>query len=129
ISFCDLFHGRTAVWHRAPVRRVAVATTMALSKASLEGLAVLGGPALFADELHVGRPNIGDRQRLMASIEAMPDRRWLTNDGPLVAAFEAAVAARHAVRHCVATNNATAGLQIAIRASGMRGEVILPSFT
>lgn len=102
---------------------------MALSKTSLEELAVLGGPALFAGELHVGRPNIGDRARLMARIEAMLDSLWLTNDGPLVAEFEATLARRHDVRHCVATNNATSGLQIAIKALGMTGEVILPSFT
>ncbi len=106
-----------------------MATGKALSKAGLADLAVLGGPALFTGDLHVGRPNIGERAHLMARIEAMLDSRWLTNDGPLVAEFEAAVASRHAVRHCVATNNATAGLQIAIKALGMTGEVILPSFT
>jgi len=33
------------------------------------------------------------------------------------------------VNHCVAICNATVGLEIAIRALGMRGEVIVPSFT
>lgn len=33
------------------------------------------------------------------------------------------------VRHCVAMCNATVGLEIAIRAAGLHGEVIVPSYT
>ncbi|MDP8910298.1 MAG: hypothetical protein M3N47_14560, partial [Chloroflexota bacterium] len=47
-------------------------------------LAILGGPKAFAEPLHVGRPNIGDRSALMERMAGMLDRRWLTNDGPLV---------------------------------------------
>ncbi len=59
----------------------------------------------------------------------MLDRRWLTNDGPLVGEFEARVASRLGVRHCVTTSNATVALELASRALGMTGEVIVPSFT
>ncbi len=45
-------------------------------------LAIFGGRPRFAEPLHVGRPNIGDRARLSERIEDMLDRRWLTNDGP-----------------------------------------------
>jgi hypothetical protein len=30
--------------------------------------------------LHVGRPNIGDRNALLARINDMLDRRWLSNE-------------------------------------------------
>ena len=34
-------------------------------KSSLNDLAIFGGSAAFAQPLHVGRPNIGDRKRLL----------------------------------------------------------------
>lgn len=92
-------------------------------------LAILGGTPAFASPLHVGTPNIGDRAALMARFNDALDRRWLTNDGPFVKEFEARIAARLQVRNCVAVANATVGLELAIRALGMTGEVIAPSFT
>ncbi|HQU46100.1 MAG TPA: aminotransferase class I/II-fold pyridoxal phosphate-dependent enzyme [Pirellulales bacterium] len=92
-------------------------------------LAILGGQPAFASPLHVGRPNLGDRQSYLDRIEAMLDRRWLTNDGQLVQEFERRVAELAGVRHCVAMCNATIALEIVIRALGMTGEVIVPSFT
>lgn len=87
-----------------------------------------GAPA-FAEPLHVGRPNIGDREALLRRINGMLDRRWFSNDGELVREFEARVAGYLGVRHCVAVCNATIGLEIAIRALGLKGEVILPAYT
>jgi dTDP-4-amino-4,6-dideoxygalactose transaminase len=92
-------------------------------------LAILGNPPAFSEPLHVGCPNIGDRRRLIARINAALDRRWLTNGGPLVEEFEAAVAAVAGASECVVTSNGTAALELAIRALGMSGRVIVPSFT
>jgi dTDP-4-amino-4,6-dideoxygalactose transaminase len=85
----------------------------------------------MADEkvLHVGRPNIGNRQRFLERVEEMLDRRWLTNDGPLVQELEQRLAAFLGVRHVVAMCNATVGMEVALRALGATGEVIVPSFT
>lgn len=94
-----------------------------------EQLAIMGGTPAFAEPLHVGRPNIGDRARLMERINDMLDRRWLTNDGPLVQEFEQRLADYLGVKHCIAMCNATVALEITIRALGMQGEVIVPSFT
>jgi dTDP-4-amino-4,6-dideoxygalactose transaminase len=98
-------------------------------KKSLADLAVFGGRPAFAEKLHVGRPNIGRREALMARIDDLLDRRWLTNDGPFVQEFEQRVADFVGVRHCIAMCNATIALEIAIRALGLTGEVIVPSFT
>ncbi|MCE5230691.1 DegT/DnrJ/EryC1/StrS family aminotransferase [bacterium] len=92
-------------------------------------LAILGGPPAFDEPLHVGRPNIGDRRMFLGLIEDMLDRRWLTNNGPYVARFEAQVAEYLGVRHCIAMCNGTVALEIAIRALELKGEVIVPSFT
>src|SRR5690349_4944149 len=95
----------------------------------LSDLAIFGAPPVFEEPLHVGRPNIGDRERLLARINDMLDRRWLTNNGPFVQELEEKIAAFLGVKHCIAMCNATVGLEIAIRATGMTGEVIVPSFT
>lgn len=98
-------------------------------KVFVNDLASFGGTQAFSEPLHVGRPNIGDRATLLARIEKMLDRRWLTNNGPLVQEFERRVAELLGVRHCIAMCNATVALEIAIRALGLHGEVIVPSFT
>ncbi|HEX6960463.1 MAG TPA: DegT/DnrJ/EryC1/StrS family aminotransferase, partial [Lacipirellula sp.] len=43
--------------------------------------------------------------------------------------FEAAIGEYVGVKHCVAVCNATIGLQMVVRALGLTGEVIVPSFT
>src|SRR5436853_5235649 len=99
------------------------------AKPDLRDLAIFGRPPAFADRLHVGRPNIGNRDRLLARINDMLDRDWLTNNGPYVQQFENKIAEFLDVRHCVAMCNGTVALEIAIRALGLTGEVIVPSFT
>lgn len=79
--------------------------------------------------LVVGRPNLGDRQRFLDRVEDILDRRWLSNGGKYVQEFESRVAEFLGVGHCIAMCNATVGLEITIRALGLRGEVIVPSFT
>jgi len=92
-------------------------------------LAVFTGKPAFAQPLHVGRPNLGDNGRLMERLQDVLDRRWVTNAGRYVREFEAAIAEAVGVRHCIAMCNATVALEILIRAAGLSGEVIVPSFT
>ena len=95
----------------------------------LQKLAIFGNSPAFTEQLHVGRPNIGSRAHLLARINDMLDRNWLTNNGPYVQEFEKKIAERLGVRHCVAMCNGTISLEIAVRALGLTGEVIVPSFT
>jgi len=83
----------------------------------------------FSEPLHVGRPNIADPERFLELAREALDRRWLSNDGPLVRELESAIADRLGVKHCIAITNGTIALEIAIRALGLTGEVIVPSFT
>lgn len=78
---------------------------------------------------HVGRPNIGDRDRLMKRIGDLLDRRWLSNFGPYVCEFEEAIEQLTGAKHCIAVCNGTIALELAIRALDLCGEVIVPSFT
>jgi dTDP-4-amino-4,6-dideoxygalactose transaminase len=100
-----------------------------MSKHKIEELAIFGASSLFSENLHVGRPNIGNREGLLTRINDMLDRRWLTNNGPFVVELEQKLAAFLNVRHCIAMCNATVALEITARALGLRGEVIVPSFT
>ena len=98
-------------------------------KKSIGCFAIFGGTAQFEETLHVGRPNIGDRQRLLERVNKMLDRRWLSNEGPYEKQFENEVQKLTGVKHCIAMCNGTIALEIAVRALGMTGEVIVPAFT
>lgn len=92
-------------------------------------LAINGAPPAFAEPLHVGRPNIVNREVFLRSVGEILDRHWLTNNGPVVQEFERRVAEYLGVKDCVAMCNGTIALEIAIRALGLEGEVIVPSWT
>ena len=100
-----------------------------MTKSNLEDLAIFGGKPTFNEPLHVGRPNIGDRASLLQRINDILDRRWLTNNGPYVQELEERIGSLLGVKHCIATCNGTVALELAIRAAGLSGEVIVPSFT
>ncbi|KKK55456.1 hypothetical protein LCGC14_3074370, partial [marine sediment metagenome] len=96
---------------------------------SISDLAIFGAAPAFNEPLHVGRPNIGNKGKFYERLDDILDRRWLTNDGCYVGEFEQKVAEYLGVKHCIAICNGTIALEIAIRALGLTGEVILPSFT
>jgi dTDP-4-amino-4,6-dideoxygalactose transaminase len=92
-------------------------------------LAYYGGEPKFKEKLYVGRPNIGNREALLARINDMLDRRWLSNNGAFVQEFEQRIANYLGVKHCIAVCNGTIALELVIRALELTGEVIVPSFT
>jgi dTDP-4-amino-4,6-dideoxygalactose transaminase len=77
----------------------------------------------------VGKPNMGDRAEFSKLIDNMWDSRLLANRGPMVQALEAELATFLGVKHFVSMCNGTVALEIAVRALGMTGEVIVPSYT
>ncbi len=104
-------------------------TAPSSTKTRLEDLAIAGGEPAFQEALTVGRPNLPGREVFLRRLEEILDSRILTNGGPYLQEFECQLAAYLQVEHCIAVCNATIGLEIAARALGMEGEVILPSFT
>ncbi len=95
----------------------------------IEDLSLFGGTAKFDKALHVGEPNIGNREKLLARINDILDKRRFTNEGPYVRELEKRIADYIGVKHIIAMNNGTVALEIAIRALDMKGEVLLPSMT
>ncbi len=87
------------------------------------------GTPRFAAPLHVGGPNIGNRETFRRLVDGALDRRWLSNNGQLLVELEQRIAAMLDVPHCVLVSNGTVALELAVRALGLTGEVIVPSFT
>ena len=100
-----------------------------LEKNKITDLAIFGNPPIFEEKLHVGRPNIGDPARFLEYVNTILNNRWLSNNGPYVQKFEQRLSDLLGVKHCIPTCNGTVALEIAIRASQLSGEVIVPSFT
>ncbi|MBZ9638897.1 DegT/DnrJ/EryC1/StrS family aminotransferase [Streptomyces sp. NPDC059866] len=99
------------------------------AKRSRSDLAYYGGTPGFAEDIRVGTPNVPAKERYLELVNEAIDRRWLSNLGPLVRQFEGLAAQRTLRAHNTATNNATTALQVAVKACGVTGEVIMPSFT
>jgi dTDP-4-amino-4,6-dideoxygalactose transaminase len=102
---------------------------MGSTKSNLNDFAIFGGRPAFTERVHVGRPNLGNRQRLLERFNALLDARWFSNHGPLVQEFEERIAEAVGAEHCIATCNATIALELVTRALELSGEVIVPSFT
>ena len=99
------------------------------AKIKIPDLAIFGGRPAFDEPLVVGRPNLGSRDRLVDKLLDILDRRWFTNNGPYVRDLEQRICELAGVKHCIATCNGTTAIGIAARATGLKGEVILPALT
>ena len=78
--------------------------------------------------IQISQPDTGEEEWL--ALREPLQTGWLTQ-GPKVAAFEKAFAARHGVPHALAVTSATTGLHLALAALGIGpgDEVIVPAFT
>ncbi len=94
-----------------------------------QDLALFLAPPAFAEPLHVGRPNMGRREAFLAYVNEIFDRRWLTNNRPLVQAFEQRMADFLGVKHCVAMCKGTIALEIATPTLELKGGAIMPSYS
>ncbi|MDF2741014.1 MAG: putative aminotransferase [Actinomycetia bacterium] len=90
--------------------------------------AIDGGQPVFPDGLPLARPAIADPASVADAAVAILASGVLTN-GPYVRRLEERAAEYLGVRHCVAVCSCTAGLMLVLRASGLSGDVVLPSFT
>lgn len=71
-------------------------------------------------------PPIEEYQNLVSGIW---ERNWLTNNGPLVQELESKLKQYLDVEHLLFTGNGTIALQMAIKALGLRGEIITTPFS
>lgn len=90
--------------------------------------AFAGGIALFPDGLPLCRPSIPDKRKVSAALDLILDNGTLTK-GQYLSELEREVSEYLDVRHCIAVSSCTSGLMLVLRASGLSGDIILPSFT
>ncbi len=90
--------------------------------------AIHGGRPLFKERFRFCRPLLPSLGNAMKYYQAAYVNGTITN-ASLVEHLEAAVAERLQVKHCVAVSSCTSGLMMVLRALGLTGEVIVPSFT
>jgi dTDP-4-amino-4,6-dideoxygalactose transaminase len=90
--------------------------------------AVFGGRPAFPEGLPLARPTVADPDAVARATTTILASGVLTN-GPFVRELEARAADYLGVRHCLAVASCTAGLMLTLRASGLSGDVVLPSFT
>ncbi len=91
--------------------------------------AVLGGPRAFDTPLHLTRPTLPSRRWLSRGLDRLYTTRMLSNQGPMARELEERLAQRVGTLHCALFCNATIAIMCLAKAMGMRGEVIIPSFT
>jgi dTDP-4-amino-4,6-dideoxygalactose transaminase len=90
--------------------------------------AIHGGRPVFAERFRFCRPLLPSIGNALKYYQAAYVNGTITN-ASLVEHLEAAVAERLQVKHCVAVSSCTSGLMLVLRALGVTGEVIIPSFT
>jgi len=83
---------------------------------------------LFRERFRFICPTLPPLDRVISEYRQVYHQGLITNGG-LVARLEAAVCERLGVRHCIAVSSCTSGLMLTMKALGLLGEVILPSFT
>jgi dTDP-4-amino-4,6-dideoxygalactose transaminase len=90
--------------------------------------AIDGGRPLFSQRFRFIRPTLPPLENVLGNYRSAYDNGVITN-ADFVGKFEAAVAERLQVKHCIAVSSCTSGLMMVERALQLTGEVIIPSFT
>jgi len=90
--------------------------------------AIQGGKPVFAKKLPITEPTVPLSAPILKRYREILNSRMLTN-GPTVLEFESAAARYIGVKHAVAVSTCTNGLILTMKSMGLKGEVILPSFT
>ena len=90
--------------------------------------AMYGGRPLFNEPFRFCAPQLPILGDVMEHYRGAYGTSVITN-ASLVNQLEAAVAERLQVKYCVAVSSCTSGLMMVLRALGLTGEIIIPSFT
>jgi len=90
--------------------------------------AIRGGRPAFPEGLPLVRPSVPPTAGVLRDVARILEGGVLTN-GPYVRALEDRCAEYLGVRNCVAVSSCTSGLILVLRAFGLAGDVVVPSFT
>lgn len=90
--------------------------------------AILGGAPVFDQFLPIVRPTLPSAGELAGEFAEIISSGMVTR-GKQLKAFEEAAAAHLKVKHAVAVSSCTSGLMLVYRCLGLKGEIVVPSFT
>lgn len=79
--------------------------------------------------IYVTKPYLPPLSEYTKYLERIWDKGQLTNNGPLVQEFEGKLKEYLGVKHCYFVSNGTIALQLAIKALGLKGEIITTPFS
>ncbi|MEX2428346.1 MAG: DegT/DnrJ/EryC1/StrS family aminotransferase [Bacteroidales bacterium] len=79
--------------------------------------------------IFVTQPSLAPLEEYMEILKGVWDRGILTHNGPLVQQFEKDICHKLEIENFVAVSNGTIALQMAIKALGLKGEIITSPFT
>jgi dTDP-4-amino-4,6-dideoxygalactose transaminase len=77
----------------------------------------------------VTKPFLPPKEEVYALLDGVWERNWLTNNGPLVNEYEIRLKQYLGPKHLLFVSNGTIALQIAIKALGLKGEIITTPFS
>lgn len=86
-------------------------------------------PRPFTEAIYVTRPFMPPLADFMAGLEGIWASRWLTNNGPVLQRFGAALTEKLGTDNLSLFSNGTLALQVGLQALGVSGEVITTPFT
>ncbi len=78
---------------------------------------------------NVTQPFLPTKDDFAKYLDGIWERKWLTNNGPLVTELEEKLKNYLGVKHLLYVNNGTIALQIALKALGIKGEIITTPFS
>lgn len=81
------------------------------------------------NNIYVTMPTLASLSDVNALLEGVWERGVMTHNGPLVQRFEKEVAEFLNLKNVVTVTNGTIAIQMAIKALGLKGEVITTPFT
>jgi dTDP-4-amino-4,6-dideoxygalactose transaminase len=84
---------------------------------------------MFDEPIHVTRPFLPAFDEFTERLKEIWASRWLTNNGPIVRRFTAALSRRLGTENLALFSNGTLALQIGLQALNVAGEVITTPFT
>jgi len=90
--------------------------------------AILGGDPIFEETVPFNWPTLPPQNELSEPLDDIFSTGQLTN-GKYVKKFEDKCASYFGSKYAVAVSSCTSGLVLSMQAMGLKGEVILPSFT
>ena len=85
-------------------------------------------PKRVAD-IPVTKPFMPPREEYSELLKGVWERIWLTNNGPLVQQLEEELKSKLDLEHLLYVTNGTIALQLAIKALGLKGEIITTPFS